>query len=393
MSTSISSLSSRFRAWLRSPAFRFALLVFIVTRIILAVWMWGVRQVFNQPLSPHEVLRPYLGVTVETRPWLEPWQRWDAIHYQAIAERGYRAYETSLFTPPLFPWLLRSLDQLTGMGSLLAGILISNLAFLISMAVLYDLAKDETGNKAIAARSVLYLASFPTAFFFMAGYTESLYLLAAMLALRLARRARWIGSGLWGAIATLVRLPGLLVVLPLGFAAWSASHPKWHWKPWLAPTLTLAGALIFPLYVWAGLDLPPWQPWFVQTTRFQGGFSLPGYSLILALRNILWGKFLFSDLFDVGFLLLFLGSMPWIVRRLPPIYGIYQGVFLLLYLGRYSDMQPLLSTARYVLALFPAFIAFSAWGQNPWINRVFLYLSWLGLLLLAGQFAIWGWVG
>jgi hypothetical protein len=92
-------------------------------------------------------------------------------------------------------------------------------------------------------------------------------------------------------------------------------------------------------------------------------------------------------------MLLFLATLPAVFRRLPPIYGVYQAAFLLLYLSRVSHMQPLLSTARYVLALFPAFIVFAIWGQNRWLNRLFLYLSWAGLLLLSGQFAIWGWVG
>ncbi len=38
--------------------------------------------------SPDPILRPYQGVTPETNPWLEVWQRWDTLHYQAIAERG-----------------------------------------------------------------------------------------------------------------------------------------------------------------------------------------------------------------------------------------------------------------------------------------------------------------
>lgn len=56
-----------------SPAWRSALLVFLVTRLALAVWMWGVRQVFDQPISADPVLRPYLDIPAETNPWLEPW--------------------------------------------------------------------------------------------------------------------------------------------------------------------------------------------------------------------------------------------------------------------------------------------------------------------------------
>jgi hypothetical protein len=362
-------------------------------RVTLSLWMWGVRQVFHQPISPDPVLRPYLGVAQETNPWLEPWQRWDALHYQAIAERGYGAYAVALFTPPLYPGLIRALSSLSGASSLLAGILISNLAFLAGLAALYNLIVRETGDNQLARRGLVYLASFPTAFFFLAGYTESLFLLAAVISIGLARQQKWIGSGIWGAVAALTRLTGGLVFVPLAFAAWQATRQKFATRPWLAPTLALAGAAVLPLYSWLALGLPSWEPWLIQAARSQGGLAFPGYSLYLALKGILTGNSVLADWFDAGFLILFLATLPAIFRRLPPIYGVYQAAFLLLYLSRVSHMQPLLSTARYVLALFPAFIIFAFWGQKPWVNRLFLYASWAGLLLLSGQFAIWGWVG
>ena len=151
------------RSWSRlsqltpPPAWRFALLVFLVMRISLSIWMWSIRQVFPQSFTPDPVLRPYLGVVPETNPWLEPWQRWDVFHYQAIAERGYQAFGGALFTPPFYPLLVRFLTALSATGSLLAGILISNLAFLACLAIFYDLVEKKTGNKELARRSLIYL--------------------------------------------------------------------------------------------------------------------------------------------------------------------------------------------------------------------------------------------
>jgi hypothetical protein len=379
--------------WAPSPAWRNALLVFLVVRLTLSIWMWGVRQVFHQPISPDPVLRPYLGVKIDTNPWLEPWQRWDAIHYQAIAERGYQAFGGAVFTPPLFPLLVRLLTTLSGSGSLLAGILISNLAFLASLATLYELIEKETGDSKQARRGLVYLASFPTAFFFLAGYSESLYLMAAILSVYMVQQDKWGWGGVWGAITALTRLTGALMIVPLAFAAWQKSREKATIRPWIAPALTLCGAFVFPLYTWLDLGYPPWEPWLVQAARSQGGLAFPGYSLFLALQGILTGNFVLADFFDVGFLILFLATLPSIFRKLPPIYGFYQTIYLLLYLSRVSHMQALLSTARYVLVLFPEFIIFADWGQRPWVNRVLLYTFWVGLLLLSGQFAIWGWVG
>ncbi len=94
------------------------------------------------------------------------------------------------------------------------------------------------------------------------------------------------------------------------------------------------------------------------------GWLFQATACSLALQGILTGNFVLADLFDAGFLILFLATLPAIFRRLPPIYAIYQAASWLLYLSRVSHMQPLLSTARYVLALFPAFIIFADLGSE-----------------------------
>lgn len=393
MSLANNRFGGRIEDRVRSSTWRHVLIVFLVMRVVLCLWMWGVRQIFDQTISPHPVLRPYLGVALETNPWLEPWQRWDTLHYQAIAERGYQAFEGSLFTPPLFPLLIRLLDDLTGWGTLLCGIIISNLAFLVALKVLFELVEMETGSRKLAGRTLICLASFPTAFFFLAGYTESLFLLAAVLCIYYARRGYWLFAGGWAAVAALTRLTGVLLIIPLAYAAWQETRTNLHWRPWVGTVVAALGALLFPLYIWLALDLLPWEPWLAQTSRFQGGLAFPGYSLLVASRSILSGQARLADWFDIGFLLLFLATLPAMYRQLPRIHAVYQGSFLLLYLARVSHIQPLLANSRYVLALYPAFIIFAIWGSNPWVQRLYLYTSWLGLLLLSGQYAIWGWVG
>jgi Gpi18-like mannosyltransferase len=57
---------------------------------------------------------------------------------------------------------------------------ISNVAGLVMLMVLYQLVREDFGSE-IAERAVLYLAIFPTAFFFAAAYNESLFLCLALL--------------------------------------------------------------------------------------------------------------------------------------------------------------------------------------------------------------------
>jgi Gpi18-like mannosyltransferase len=158
------------------------LVLFLVMRILLGVWLWGVRQVFpNDPAYISPMI--YKGVAVETISWLEPWQRWDTPQYQAIAMRGYAAFDTALFTPPLFPFLMSSAAPFFGGDTLASGLFIAGLAFLGCLLAVFQITRYEYGDEVIAFRSALFLAIFPTAFFLSAAYSESLFLVGATLSL------------------------------------------------------------------------------------------------------------------------------------------------------------------------------------------------------------------
>lgn len=152
--------------YLKSPAFKLAFMVYLITRIVLSLWMFGVSQIYNRSLYPDPVLHPYVGVIQERNVLLEVWQRWDTLHYQAIAERGYDAFGSALFVPPLYPILIRGVSNILGSGSLLAGVIISNIAYILALSALYNLTIYELGDHKNAKRTLIYLAFFPTAFFF-----------------------------------------------------------------------------------------------------------------------------------------------------------------------------------------------------------------------------------
>lgn len=374
------------------PAWAKAL--FIYLGVFLTLWsvMWVAREIYPGSLSPDEIYRPYMGVMPEKNQWLAPWQRWDTLQYQAIAERGYLSFENSLFVPPLYPFLMRNLGELLG-NTLLAGLIISNLFGFAAIFAFYRLMIYEFGDEKRAYRAILYLLSFPTAFFIFAPYTESLFFLGALLNIYYLRREKWLLAGLWGAVAALARLPGALIVIPALYAAWMAWRKVRSLRPWLAPILAAAGAAIFPLYSWFGLGLSPLAPLSTQASRFHGGLTVPGWNLIMAVKQILLGIYSLTNSLDLFFTLLFIAGSLAVAKRMPKIYGVYTLSFMALYLFRIAAVYPLLSNSRYVLILFPVFMLAAGWGEKSWVNRLILYPSWVGLIFLSSQFAIWGWVG
>ena len=380
------------RLW-STPGVRSAAIIFITMRVGLLLFAPLARMVYPGTFAPHPIIRPYLGVAPATNLWLEPWQRWDTLHFQVIAERGYGAYDTSLFSPFLYPWLMGMVAKLFGGDTLLAGLIVSNLAYLVALAYLYRLTAMETDQQ-VARRCILYLASFPTAIFFLAAYSESLFLLTTVAALYYARQRRWLAAGAWAFFAPLARLQGAILPVVLGFEAWRARRDARFptLQAVIGLTLSVLGVIAFPLYVWLVLGKMPWEPLLVQSSRFRGSFTLPGLAIVEAVKTIFSGEPVMMDHFDLGFTLLFILLTVLIVRRLPAVYGLYIVLMLMAILIKVGEIQPLMSVPRYVLAIFPAFNVLGQAGKNQWANRLILYLSWLGLLYFCGQFVIWGWV-
>lgn len=373
--------------------FGFVFLVYLATLVVLWGWMILVRMIYPGDFSPDPVFRPYMGVEPVKSPLLDVWQRWDVLHYQAIAERGYAAFDTAAWTPPLHPWLMKEAGKLFFGNTVLGGLIVSNVFCLAALWAFHLLAEQLLPDKSSARRALVYLAIFPTSFFFFAPYSESLFFLAAVMSLYNATRKQWIAAGLWGGLAALSRLPGPLIVVPLLWTAWQEWKSTRDWRVLAAPGLATVCGLLFPLYTWLGLNLSVFAPFEAASTRFHGGFTFPGISLLLAAKQILLGIHVFPNLMDLLFTIIFIFGTILVWRRLPRVYGVYCLAFMALYLTRYADVYPLLSMTRYVLALFPVFICLPLIDQRPWARRSIIYPSILGLLYFSAQFAIWGWVG
>src|SRR3989337_3968419 len=84
-------------------------------------------------------------------------------------------------------------------------------------------------DREVARRSVFYLAIFPTSLFFQSIYSESLFLLLTIGCLYAARRNEFVLAGIAGALATLTRSPGLLLLVPL--VIMYAQSRGWGWRP------------------------------------------------------------------------------------------------------------------------------------------------------------------
>jgi hypothetical protein len=165
---------------------------------------------------------------------------------------------------PLYPLLMRWGGALLGGHPLLAGTIISLVAFAGAISLLYRLAVLELGEDK-AWPVVLLVSTYPYALFYSVVYTESLFLFLTVGAFYAMRRRHLLLAALAGLAAGLTRPNGFWLALPLLWMATTtpsdAPHDETGPRPWwrqgrrvaavIAALAPLAGVAIFSTYLHA----------------------------------------------------------------------------------------------------------------------------------------------
>jgi hypothetical protein len=337
---------------------------------------------------------------------LRAWNQWDANWYADIARRGYDWTKPVGTGPaaffPLFPLLIRAGVIVTHRSYETVALLISNTAFVGALIYLWKLSRWEL-NAAVAGRAILYIAVFPTALFFFAGYSESLFLLLTVGCFYHLRRRDWLAAGLLGGLASATRVTGVLLVLPFAYEYLrdaNFSLRRAFRLDVLGLILVPAGLLAFMLYLSRTLGDPmafdryqaAWQK--ITTPFLWSGFLESLRQIVLVQPSASFYEA--HNVINVVLGGLFLGWSVMAARRLPLGYGLYLLGFWVTTLstpamaGGYP--VPLISLSRYVLSLFPVFMYAGILGRSRSFHDACLVLSVGMLSLLTVQFINGGWV-
>jgi Gpi18-like mannosyltransferase len=333
----------------------------------------------------------------------QSWHHWDTGHYMSIATYGYTEPAKTAFFP-LFPLLERALMFVTH-NALTAGLLISNVAGLVLLMVLYQLVREDFDHER-ALRSVLYISVFPTAFFFASAYNEALFLCLVLLSFYNMRRGNWWLAGLFGFFASLTRSAGVLLLLPFCYE-YLRQHEFKLWRTRLdiiSTGLIPAGIGLFAVYCYLQFHdflafshaQINWQhyaawPWHGMGGSFKAIQNSSGILSFQALRNL-------TDLLpDLLVLLMIVLSFfgPWRLPRTHWSYAIYAAI-LYLFLNSFpvagTGLYPLQSVSRYALEIFPAFIIMAGMGKARMFHLNYVMISGAILFFLLTQFLTGHWV-
>jgi hypothetical protein len=301
--------------------------------------------------------------------------RFDAGWYLSVARVGYlwapgdreRGRQQNIVFFPALPMGMRVLGYVfgrSGVGFLYAGVLISHVAFLVALVLLFELARDDLGDEGAAGAAVLLLCTYPFSLFHGAVYTESLYLLGVVGAVLACKRERWVQAIAWGTLVGLTRPNGFLLSATLGVLLFETmlrrrSASGRFSLPSLpagaAIVAPIAGAAVYSLFIWHLTGHPfQWSEQQVAWGRSFSGFSPLRGAAEFAAENGLesYVEGLPYDFINVVPTIVALGLAIPIGRRLSWAYT----VFIVTNLVPPLLLGGLMSTGRFTATLFPLFI-------------------------------------
>jgi mannosyltransferase PIG-V len=342
------------------------------------------------------------------------WERFDGLWFLRIATKGYVDGDGSAAFFPLYPLAIRAVSFLIGGHPLAASLVVSNLAFLAALIVLYFLTCSELSEPA-ARKTILYLSVFPTAFFFLAPYSESLFLLLSVASFWAARRRKWPLAAAFGALAASTRSLGILIAPALALEAvhqWREARQRIETEAdgrspgteerhdasrgalvarlgWAGSvSLGLLGYLLF----WQVAHGDFWAP-LTKQGNWERVVSLPWNSLREASRD----AFGYLGSYPQGY-----HQVDWLIVvpvllaaayafvRLRPAYGFYTWGSILVPLSFIFEGRPLMSMPRLLVPLFPVFWGLALLAERRRVaHQLIVAVSAAGLGLLTLLFVDW----
>jgi len=284
---------------------------------------------------------------------INAWAQYDAAAYVDIAQNGYNkdfmGGRGNYAWYPLYPLLIRIFGFL---GYWNAAFLISNAASLLAVAVLYFLIREEL-SKAQAYRTFAYMMLFPTAYFFTAMYTESLFLLLSAASFYFAKREKWLSAGAAGFLLALTRPQGMIILFPLAYMCLKSRRPVVDIAYAFLPLLS---AIFLLAYHYAATG----DPLIQMSTQedFKRSLSFPWVPVFNSIGLLvqtpgLAGKF--YHLFNLFTLAFFSAFLIKSYKMIGKEYFIYYLISLMVPLFT----QRLEAITRFYLVVFPAFMAMS----------------------------------
>lgn len=297
--------------------------------------------------------------------------RWDAHHYLYISQFGYTNTgdeSNYIVFQPLYPFVTHLVNFVIN-SFLFSSLIVSNISFVLFCLFLYKLLRLDF-NKNESLHTIVLLSIFPTAYFFSYPYSESLFLLFAILAIYLSREKNWFKSGVFTGLAILTRHFGIFLI-PTLLLEIIIADKKNIFKSivyYLVPTICAASIYLLINYQVFGNYFAFMK---VLKNHWYKSPAFPWVGISSSLSSAL--SVFNSHSIMIGWMESIAAIFAWIFVPLTFKYTRYTyALYYLLLVIFFTSTGFLLSTPRYILSAFPFFIVLT-----KLLEKKYLYFSWI----------------
>jgi hypothetical protein len=142
---------------------------------------------------------------------------WDAAHYLILSTRGYEKGTPGCAFYPVWPFSIRAFSSVTGASPVVIGLVLSNLYLAIAFGLLFEDVQKLFGRR-VAVLSLIYMYALPGALFFHFPYSESAFLLALVVFVRLLHAGSFLWAAAIGILLPTMRPVGTFLAIPIAIA-------------------------------------------------------------------------------------------------------------------------------------------------------------------------------
>lgn len=309
--------------------------------------------------------------------------QWDGGNYIEIAKNGYKNEKNYAFSP-LYPQLISLLAKVTNIDLVLSALMISISAFLVFIIIFHKYTKAILGKNEANCATLTFIF-FPTSFFCLLVYSESIFLLLMIISFYALLKKRYITSVIATSIAPLDRFIGIFLIL-----ANTLKTAKQSKNP-LATIAFLLSAIPFVMYVTL-LNYIFQNPLiFANVQRSWGRFALDPITTIFSyfVSTITFQNFSLNSFFDLTVTTIFLAVLVLNPRKLP----LNVWAFSILAILIPASTGTLVGIPRYALASLGTFILFGKFLQDKPKLKIFAWSLSLALqCILIALFITGHWI-
>ena len=382
------SLDWKGRSWI---PYCWAILIFSCSRLVVALGL-----VFSQKYLTNSIEYWSAGPL-----WYHQLLQWDSEWYFKIVKDGYQyngdpTVQQNIVFYPLFPMLARGLATIGGLAPADAMLLVSNVAGLLAIVMLFKLVREECGDQ-LALATIALLGFFPASVLLSAGYTEPLALLLIVSFFLALKRKYYLSAALLAGLAIATRSTGIVLLPVLLWEIWR-NRDKKPFLPALLPCVLLAtsGIWLFMIYLWSAFGTPfafadgqmAFHEGTTLTTRLVAALKLEPFTRMMLNDWNPWGQ---ASWFTLLFIVLLV--LGW--SRLRSSWTLFaMAVLLLPYLTLSGGPAGFVSMSRFNLVSFPLFVVLADFGlRAKWLLAGVIGLFGALLFMNTALFARRIWIG